>query len=232
VNASSLQSLAFSKPVQSLTSVISTLVSLLLGSVTFDLNCKVVTNLFKTYTHTPYPLSFSHHFTPKHERLCETPHTISQLDCKFYLKYRAKKLRSSQLAHFGFSNTLLSHRPFLCEIIAKFTCSRFLPSFLELGDLSALHRYLIDYSQLLGYMLIYFILGQLPWQGITDGIRDDLKISWSFSRFILGKSKLERNKKIGEVKQAIRIVDLCKECPGFHSQSNPILDKTSLFSYF
>eukprot|EP01083_Nonionella_stella_P291409 991601_1 len=53
-----------------------------------------------------------------------------------------------------------------------------------------------DDLESLGYMLVYFCLGRLPWQGIAEGATKDA-----------------RNKKIGETKQAVPLKDLCKGCP-------------------
>ena len=53
-----------------------------------------------------------------------------------------------------------------------------------------------DDLESLGYMLIYFALGRLPWQGCTEG-----------------NTKDERNKKIAELKMSIPMEVLCQDCP-------------------
>lgn len=55
-----------------------------------------------------------------------------------------------------------------------------------------------------GYVLIYLVKGNLPWQGVK------------------AKDKIERNKKIGEIKQSMSLGKLCNGLPGcfYHYLSN------------
>jgi casein kinase 1 gamma len=55
-----------------------------------------------------------------------------------------------------------------------------------------------DDLEAMGHMLMYFLRGSLPWQGLKA---DNLK---------------ERYHKIGETKRATPIDDLCKGYPGAH----------------
>lgn len=52
-----------------------------------------------------------------------------------------------------------------------------------------------DDLEALGYVLIYFLKGRLPWQGITV------------------RTKEERNRLIGGTKQGTTVQDLCEGCP-------------------
>jgi serine/threonine protein kinase len=84
--------------------------------------------------------------------------------------------------------------------------------FIEGKQLTGTARYASIYTQLgieqsrrddlesLGYILIYFLQGELPWQGIKS------------------KTKAEKYKKILETKIKTVPVDICKDLPGNYKQ--------------
>lgn len=53
-----------------------------------------------------------------------------------------------------------------------------------------------DELESVGYVMIYFLRGSLPWQGITKKL-----------------CKKQRHTKIGEIKRDMKLDDLCRQCP-------------------